>query len=372
MDKRIKIAIATNGRLKPMGTFSRNYIEYLPFEKIVLFGGFIPYFYMGTSQKQQKILRYWYSLLSLKNQTKLDKLIKNRFKKILQKEKVNCVLAEFMNTGSAIREACKELNIPIVANVLGYEIHQDAVVEKNHQEYRKLANYKSIVVPVAKNMIPKLKNVGFLDSQIIFSPLGARDEFFEINPDYSSKRFIAIGRFAEMKSPLSTIKAFHKVLKNFPNAKLTFAGDGELFEDTKNLVDQLSIQDSVEFVGWISPEEQINLLSKSAIFIQHSVTTSIGDAEGTPVAILEASAAGLPIVSTKHGGIVDTVIDGKTGYLVDENDWEEMGNRMEELLRSPELIEEFGQNGRQFILENFSMKKHIEEIEKAIRTIVKL
>ena len=76
----------------------------------------------------------------------------------------------------------------------------------------------------------------------------------------------------------------------------------------KNLVDRLNIQDSVEFVGWISPAEQINLLSKSAIFVQHSITTSTGDAEGTPVAILEASAAGLPIVSTRHGGIVDTVM----------------------------------------------------------------
>ncbi|GGG46170.1 glycosyltransferase family 4 protein [Epilithonimonas arachidiradicis] len=370
--EKIKIAIATNGRLKPMGTFSRNYIEYLPFSKIVLFGGFVPYFYMGTSQKQQKILRYWYSLLSFKNQEKLSQLIKNRFKKILQKEKIDCVLAEFMNTGSAIREACEELNIPIVSNVLGYEIHQDAVLKKNYESYKKLAAYKSIVVPVAKNMVPRLKKIGFQEEQIIFSPLGARDEFFEIHPDYSSQNFVAIGRFAEMKSPLSTIKAFHKVLKECPNAKLLFAGEGELFEDTKNLVNQLNIQNSVEFVGWVTPEEQINLLSKSAIFIQHSVTTSTGDAEGTPVAILEASAAGLPIVSTRHGGIVDTVIDGKTGYLVEENDWEEMGNKMIELLQNPDRLKEFGQNGKKFISENFSMRKHIEEVEKAIRKAVNL
>lgn len=370
--EKIKIAIATNGRFKPMGSFSRNYIEYLPFEKVVLFGGFLPYFYAGTSLRKQKLLRYWFSLISLKNQKKIDLLIKNRFKNILVKEKVDCVLAEFMNTGSAVREACEELNIPIVANVLGYEIHKKEVVEANWNNYKKLANYKSTVIPVAKNMIPRLKELGFRDDQIVFSPLGAREEFFKIKPDYSSRTFIAIGRFAEMKSPLSTIKAFHKVLHKFPDARLVFAGGGELFEDTKNLVSELGIENFVDFVGWISPEQQLDLLSKSVTFVQHSVTTKIGDAEGTPVAILEASAAGLPIVSTKHGGIVDTVIDGETGFLVDENDWEEMGNKMIQLLENPSIIKNFGERGKEFIYNNFSMKKHIEETEEAIRKIVNL
>ncbi|MDF2933112.1 MAG: hypothetical protein K0R36_2443 [Chryseobacterium sp.] len=370
--EKIKIAIATNGRFKPMGSFSRNYIEFLPFDKIVLFGGFIPYFYMGTSLRQQKLIRYWYSFISLKNQRKLNSLIKNRFKKILRNEKIDCVLAEFMNTGSAIREACEELNIPIVTNVLGYEVHKKEIVKSNWDEYEKLAKYKSLVIPVAKNMIPKLKEFGFQDNQIIFSPLGARDEFFNINPDYHSQTFIAIGRFAEMKSPLSTIKAFHKVLQKFPKAKLIFAGEGELFEETKNLVTVLKIENSVDFPGWISQEQQMELLAKSAIFVQHSITTKIGDAEGTPVAILEASAAGLAVVSTKHGGIIDTVIDGETGFLVDENDWENMGEKMIHLLESPSLIQNFGKNGKKFIYKNFSMRKHIEEVEKAIRKAVTL
>lgn len=370
--EKIKIAIATNGRFKPMGSFSRNYIEFLPFDKIVLFGDFLPYFYKGSSLRKQKFLRYWFTILSLKNQKRLNIILKNRFKKILKNEKIDCVLAEFMNTGSAIREACEELNIPIVANVLGYEIHKKEVVEANLSNYKNLANYRSIVIPVAKNMIPKLKELGFRDDQIIFSPLGAREEFFKVNPNYSSETFIAIGRFAEMKSPLSTIKAFHKVLHKFPDAKLIFAGEGELFEDAKNLVSELKIENSVDFVGWISPEKQLDLLSKSAIFVQHSVTTKIGDAEGTPVAILEASAAGLPIVSTKHGGIIDTVIDGETGFLVDEYDWEEMGNKMIQLLENPALIKNFGERGKEFINNNFSMKKHIEETEKAIRKIVNL
>jgi len=59
--KNLKILIVTPGRNKPMGPFVRNYIEKLPFEKNVFFGGFIPYFYLGTSLRKQKIIRYYLS-----------------------------------------------------------------------------------------------------------------------------------------------------------------------------------------------------------------------------------------------------------------------------------------------------------------------
>ena len=242
MAKKIKIAIATSHRFKPMGTFSKNYEELLPFEKITLFGGFLPYFYKGTSKFHQKIIRYFFTLISFKNQKKIDELIKNRFKKILKKENIDCVLAEFFYTGSSIKKACEELNIPIVCNVLGHDINNTKEYNQYSESYAKLANYNSIVVPVAKNMIPKLKNLGYKDEQIVYSPLGARDEFFEIMPNYSSKVFVAVGRFVKMKSPLSTIKAFNLVLQKHPDAKLFFAGDGVLYNEMVNLIEKLNIK----------------------------------------------------------------------------------------------------------------------------------
>lgn len=369
MAKKIKIAIATSHRFKPMGTFSKNYEELLPFEKITLFGGFLPYFYKGTSKFHQKIIRYFFTLISFKNQKKIDELIKNRFKKILKKENIDCVLAEFFYTGSSIKKACEELNIPIVCNVLGHDINNTKEYNQYSESYAKLANYNSIVVPVAKNMIPKLKNLGYKDEQIVYSPLGARDEFFEIMPNYSSKVFVAVGRFVKMKSPLSTIKAFNLVLQKHPDAKLFFAGDGVLYNEMVNLIEKLNIKNSVEFLGWISQTQQTDLFARSSIFVQHSITTEEGDAEGTPVAIIEASASGLPIVSTKHGGIIDTVINEKTGFLVEENDWESMAEKMIYLLDNPEKIKEMGKEGRKFISENFSMRKHVETVRKCIEKL---
>jgi len=370
--KNLKILIATPGLNKPMGPFVRNYIEKLPFEKVVLFGGFVPYFYLNTSLKKQKITRYLFTILSLMNQKRLEKIIKKRFKKILLKEKIDCVVADYLNTGGAVKSICEELNIPIVSNVLGYEINKKDVLDGNEENYSNLANYKSFVIPVAKNMIPKLKNFGFKNEQIIYSPIGASEDFFKIAPAYNAFQFLAIGRFTATKAPQISIKAFSKVLKKFPQAKLVFAGHGELFEDCKQLIEDINIGESIELVGWINQQEQLELLRKSTIFIQHSVTAANGDAEGTPVAIIEASAAGLPVVSTKHSGIVDTIIDGKTGFLVEEYDVDSMAEKMIFLLENQTIIKEFGQSGKEFIRQNFSLNKHLDDVTKTILKAVKL
>lgn len=367
--KKPKILIATPGLNKPMGPFVRNYIENLPFEKVVLFGGFVPYFYMGTSLRKQKITRYFFTALSLMNNKRLQKIIRKRFKKILLKEKIDCVIGDYLVTGAAVREVCEELNIPIVANVLGYEINKEDVLKGNTNNYSKLAKYKSLVIPVAKNMIPKLKNLGFRDEQIIYSPIGAKEDFFRITPSYDSYRFLAIGRFTDTKSPQTSIKAFAKILEKFPQARFVFAGHGELYDECKQLIKDLQISDKIDLVGWIDQEEQIKLFRESAIFVQHSVTANNGDAEGTPVVIIEASAAGLPVVSTKHGGIVDTIIDGQTGFLVEEHDLDSMVEKMIFLLEDQNVMKELGQKGKEFIRENFSLNKHLNDVSQTILKI---
>lgn len=362
----IKILIATPGLNKPMGPFVRNYIENLPFEKVVLFGGFVPYFYIGTSLRKQRMVRYFFTALSLMNQKRLEKIIRKRFKNILAKEKIDCVVADYLITGGVVGRICEELKIPVVSNVLGYEIHKEDVFKGNTENYSRLAKNKSYVIPVAKNMIPKLKNLGFTDEQIVYSPIGAKDDFFTINPSYHAYQFLAIGRFTATKAPQISIRAFAKVLDKFPQASFIFAGDGELMEECKKLVEDLKLTDKVKFIGWIDQQMQIDLLGKSSVFIQHSVTAANGDAEGTPVAIIEASAAGLPVVSTKHGGIVDTIIDGETGFLVDEHDVDAMSEKMIYLLENQNIMMQFGSAGKEFIKQNFSLNKHLNDVTETI------
>src|SRR5690606_9989960 len=113
---------------------------------------------------------------------------------------------------------------------------------------------------------------------------------------------------------------FKKAAENHSDAKLIMAGDGQLLNTCQNLIRYLGIESQVEFVGIIAPEKFRHLLTESRGLVQHSITAESGDMEGTPVAVLEASAAGIPVISTFHAGIPDVIKNGETGLLCEEHD----------------------------------------------------
>jgi colanic acid/amylovoran biosynthesis glycosyltransferase len=92
-------------------------------------------------------------------------------------------------------------------------------------------------------------------------------------------------------------------------------------------------------------------------FVQHSIRDSEGNAEGTPVSVLEASATGLPVVATRHMGIADVVVHGDTGFLVEEGDVHGMGEHLVNLFDDPALAGLMGRRARQRMCDEFSMER---------------
>jgi colanic acid/amylovoran biosynthesis glycosyltransferase len=86
-----------------------------------------------------------------------------------------------------------------------------------------------------------------------------------------------------------------------------------------------------------------------------------------PNAILEASASGLPVVATRHAGIPEVVVDGETGFLVEERDVEGMARQMTRLVLEPGLVAELGRAGRRRMQESFSIDSRIARLWEIIR-----
>jgi glycosyltransferase involved in cell wall biosynthesis len=103
-------------------------------------------------------------------------------------------------------------------------------------------------------------------------------------------------------------------------------------------------------------------MGESSVFIQHSVQARDGDSEGLPVAIIEAMASALPIVSTFHGGIPEVVADGVTGLLVGEDDVAAMSDAMAALLDDPRRAAAMGAAGRQRVLGGYSQDYTLDEL----------
>ena len=206
--------------------------------------------------------------------------------------------------------------------------------------------------------------------KIVLNHYGTADHFFAVQPDYNSKAFLSIGRFVEKKAPELTIKAFHEVNREYPESKLYMVGSGERLEDCIKLVQSLGLTNHVQFCGVLNSEGIAELMRKAAIFVQHSVTAANGDSEGTPVAILEAAAAGFPVVSTRHAGIPDVILDGETGLLCEEHDLDTMVQNMKKMLADQEMAIKMGERSRSRIATYFTLERHVKSIFDTIHGVV--
>jgi glycosyltransferase involved in cell wall biosynthesis len=368
----MKIAILTPNKSLYTETFISNHITYLPFEKVVIYGGRFPSFSDSAALSRFEVytyhlMRFLKGKLGFKTKT-IQEL---RLRKILRKEKVDVVFSEYLFTGAEVTPVCKELGIPVVSIALGYEISKYEMIEKYREKYRVLFQYAEKIFVVSNHMRKNILDIGCSEEKIVYTPAGPAKEFFDLHPKFKTKQIFALGRFVDKKAPYLTVMAFKEVLKKHPDAVLVMGGDGELLQVCKDLVHALDIEDAVVFKGRIDQSEQLAILENSYAFVQHSKVAESGDSEGTPVAILEASASGIPVVSTNHAGIPDVIKHGITGLLSEENDVAAMAENLISLLDDPELAKQMGTAGKKRVKENFSLENHIEilrrEIEKCLR-----
>jgi len=285
--------------------------------------------------------------------------------------KIDLVFAEYGTTGQGLLPICKELQIPLIVHFHGFDASRKEVLKANNN-YCELFEYASNVVVVSNKMYSDLLEIGCPESKLIYNVYGPREDFLEVVPNFKKQQFIAIGRFTDKKAPYYLILSFMEVLKKFPDAKMIIAGDGELRNTCKNLIHYYGLEKNISLPGIITKEQYIEYLQESLAMIQHSITTEDGDREGTPLAILEASAAGLPVIATNHAGIPDVITDGETGFLVAEHDVRGMAKKMHKLLGNLSLAKELGASGKENIRENFSLERHISILNKLIKQSVKI
>jgi glycosyltransferase involved in cell wall biosynthesis len=157
--------------------------------------------------------------------------------------------------------------------------------------------------------------------------------------------FVVVARLVPVKGVDVTLKAFIAAQRKGADARLVVVGDGPMRKYLEKLASRAT-KGTVEFMGTLSNGQTRALLSLSDVYCQHSVTTRHGQVEGWPVALAEAAAAGLPAIGSRHGGIVDQIVDGVTGFLVKEGDWEGMAEKMIALATNGDLRLEMGRRAR--------------------------
>ncbi|GHA49350.1 hypothetical protein GCM10007103_32710 [Salinimicrobium marinum] len=348
----MRLAFVTNKPYSTCETFVKAQIDHLPFE-IEHFWGFNLPLNIKPSDKLADRLkrRIW--------EKDKAKILSSEFRK----RKIDVVLAHYGMMGVKVLPVCVDLSLPLVVHFHGHDAVRKSVLEEYEHFYKEMFSYsRCTVISVSHEMTKRLIKIGCPQEKIIYNVYGPNNSFFKVNPTYGNSQFIGIGRFVEKKAPHFTILAFDKILKIHPDAKLVIAGDGGLHNSVKDLVQALDIEKNVNLPGKITPEEYKLYLQDSLAFVQHSIEAQDGDMEGTPVALLEAGAAGLPTISTFHAGIPDVVIHKETGLLSYEKDIEGMADNMLWILENKKESVQMGKNAKKRIETDFSFDKHIRQL----------
>lgn len=179
-------------------------------------------------------------------------------------------------------------------------------------------------------------------------------------------RIVQAARLVAKKGIPTSLRAFAAFSQRHPSAIFTIAGEGPMEQELRNLARELGIESRVRFAGFLSQDALRALYRDSHIFLQPSETAG-GDVEGVPNAMLEAMACGLPVVTTRHGGISEVVCDGRTGLLCDEGDAGAVADAMDRLASDGNLRSRIARAGSDFVKDMFSADRQIANIERLYR-----
>lgn len=274
--------------------------------------------------------------------------------RFFRREGVDAVLAEFANHAAGLVGGCATARVPLVVHFHGFDAFQSELLRQKADDYRMLFARAAAVVAVSRDMERQLVRLGAPPERVHWAPCGVDvSELPTVDPADAPPTFVAIGRFVDKKGPHLTLLAFREVARAVPESRLVMVGDGPLLATCRTLAAQLGLDGAVELRGALSHASALATLRGARAFVQHSVVSG-GDSEGTPVAVLEAAASGIPVVATRHAGIADVVTHGESGYLVAEGDVADMAGHMLALARDPALAARLGRRARERVLEVYA------------------
>lgn len=283
--------------------------------------------------------------------------------RFLLEHRVKAILSEYLDFSTYFIGLAEQLKIPFVAHAHGADASQRLRDAGWRRRYACLSS-ASAIVAVSSAMKHALEAAGLDGERIHVIPCGVVVSGPAPLPRVDGAlRCVTVGRMTAKKAPILLLDAFRRALPHIEGARLDWAGDGPLLSSAHHFVRAMGMEDRVTLHGELRHDEVLRLLREADVFVQHCCVDELtGDAEGLPAAILEAMAAGLPVLSTTHAGIPEAVEDDVTGFLVAEGDTQAMAARLVALARSPELRRSMGLRGWTRVRRLFSWELERERL----------
>lgn len=257
----------------------------------------------------------------------------------------------------------KNLNIPF-----SFTSHAHDIFIEDHLIKKKIISSKfSITISeYNKKRLSKQLNLN-LDSKmnIVHCGVDLKNNTY-IRDERDLSTILSVGRLDHIKGFSVLIDACHELVHKGIVFTCKIIGDGPLKSALHNQIKENKLDEYIELLG-VMPQEQVRLhLNKATIFALPSVITKEGDMDGIPVALMEAMASGLPVVSTTVSGIPELILNEQNGLIVSPDDSHALSNGILTLLTDEHLRDKYASLARETIEKDFSVNIETEKLYQLI------
>jgi len=221
--------------------------------------------------------------------------------------------------------------------------------------FKKRFEISDMIVVLANEFKKELIDLGIDGEKIyVLSTMVESEKYFQEKNKFFSNPYKVLfcGNMKKEKGPYELLNAVPLVLEKYCDTSFIFVGDGKELEKLKRKTKEMGIEKNVIFKGYKTGNEKIELFRKSHIFAFPS------HSEGFPTVVIEAMAAGLPLIITPVGGLIDAIEDGKQGLIISTKipDSKEIAEKILYLIENPHLMKKMSENNLRESKEKYDIK----------------
>lgn len=294
-----------------------------------------------------------------------DPMIPDRIEKIAHKYRVDLLVTHEYKSNLYGHYAARKMGLPQIAYFHGWTAEDRKVRFYNWLD-RKVLPRLDRIITVSCATCCRLADAG-VPRDIISVVYNAIDVPAESAPErrpYGDTVVIGLlGRFSHEKGVHLLLEAVALIKNKAPNFRIELYGSGPEENNLRQMTSRLKLDDIVQFMGFRPDPE--NIYPGLDILVLPSLS------EGHPVVILEAWKAGVPVVSTRAGGVPEVMQDGVDGLLVDVGDVSGLADALVRAIENPEMMKGFGLHGFELVKSKYSYQAQAKELARIYGKVVR-
>ena len=299
----------------------------------------------------------------------------DNLRRVVEKYQADTVLVHYLNFAVELLPALESIGCRQIYHLHGYDATWDFREYSSPETLKFPADYPERVRRLSQ-CGTILANSSFMEQRVLH--LGVSKDrvavkYFGVEryPEPTAKRknqLLYIGRLVEFKGPGLVIKMFERACELGFAGELRMLGDGYLMEECRQLRERSEVAHRIHLEGMASPESCSAAFDECSLFVTHNIEgPKTRQSEAFGVAFLEALAHGLPVVSTRSGGIPEIVVDGECGLLSDPFDLETQARNVVRLQNDPKLWATMASRARDRAQEKFTFEQEKARLCQILR-----